>query len=135
MKKTKSITTTQLGRYGENIACDHLISKKYKIIERNYRASHNEIDIIAEDKKYIVFIEVKTRTVDPNNSLNFGTPAMAVNASKQKRTIMAANAYLNEHSSRKIPRLDVIEIYLANNVESKTPTVIHINHMEDAFSN
>ena len=135
MNKNCNITTTQLGKYGEDIACDYLISQKYKIIERNYRASHNEIDIIVENKKYIVFVEVKTRTVDLNKSLDYGTPAMAVNASKQKRTIMAANAYLNEHSSRKAPRLDVIEVYLAKNDGDKVPTVININHMEDAFSN
>ena len=123
--------TTNIGRYGENIACEYLKKQKFKILEQNYFASHNEIDIIAENKQYIIFVEVKTRSCSSSLELNFGSPASAVTYSKQKRTLMAAQAYLLVHPSQKIPRLDVIEIYLNKNDE----TVLKINHIEDAFGN
>ena len=123
--------TTSLGRYGEKIACEFLESKKYNIVSKNFFASHNEIDIIAENKQYIIFVEVKTRSCTPNSDFSFGTPASAVTYSKQKRTLLAAQAYLNEHHTKKTPRLDVIEIYL-NKIDN---SLIKINHIEDAFGN
>lgn len=127
--------TTEVGRYGESVACFYLQSNKYKIVETNYYSSHNEIDIIAENKKYIVFIEVKTRSVRSLESTSFGTPAMAVTLSKQKRTLAAAQAYLAEHPTSKTPRLDVIEIYLSKSWDGTPAEVLKINHIEDAFSN
>lgn len=127
--KNNMKNTTSVGRFGENLACEHLKKSKFKILEQNYYASHNEIDIIAENKQYIIFVEVKTRSCLLNDSFGFGTPASAVTYSKQKRTIAAAQAYLNEHPTKKIPRLDVIEVYLDKNDNS----VLKINHIEDAF--
>lgn len=126
--------TTEVGKFGESVACYFLQSKKYKILEQNYYASHNEIDIIAENKKYIVFVEVKTRSCNSERDLAYGTPAMAVTPSKQKRTLAAAQAYLLEHSIDKQPRLDVIEIYLSKSKNGEPSEVLKINHIEDAFS-
>lgn len=126
--------TTEIGRYGESVACFYLQSNKYKIVEQNYYASHNEIDIIAENKKYIIFVEVKTRSCNFERDLTFGTPAMAVTQSKQRRTLAAAQAYLNEHPTKKTPRLDVIEIYLSKSRDGAPSEVLKINHIEDAFS-
>ncbi len=123
--------TTSIGRFGENVACDYLKNLKFKILEQNYYASHNEIDIIAENKQYIIFVEVKTRSCSANDRFIFGTPASAVTYSKQKRTLSAAQSYLNEHPTKKVPRLDVIEVYL----DKIDNTVIKINHIEDAFGN
>ena len=123
--------TTKVGRFGEKIACDYLEKLKFKIVEQNYYASHNEIDIIAENKQYIIFVEVKTRSCSVQDSFDFGTPATAVTYSKQKRTLLAAQAYLNEHSTKKMPRLDVIEVYL----DKADNGVLKINHIEDAFGN
>ena len=123
--------TTSIGRFGENVACEHLKKQKFKILEQNYYASHNEIDIIAENKQYIIFVEVKTRSCAGTLDLNFGSPASAVTYSKQKRTLAAAQAYLIEHSNKKTPRLDVIEVYL----DKTDKTVLKINHIEDAFGN
>ena len=123
--------TTSLGRYGEDIACDYLKNNKFKILEQNFYVSHNEIDIIAENKQYIIFVEVKTRSCSIHDNFEFGTPASAVTYSKQKRTLLAAQAYLNEHSTKKMPRLDVIEVYL----DKADNGVLKINHIEDAFGN
>lgn len=124
--------TTSIGRYGESLACEYLKKKKYKILEQNFYSSHNEIDIIAENKQYIIFVEVKTRSCSLQNDFNFGTPASAVTYSKQKRTLAAAQSYLNEHPTKKSPRLDVIEIYLDKN---NSENLLKINHIEDAFGN
>ena len=126
-------TTTDIGRFGENAACSYLKSLKYKILEQNYFVSHNEIDIIAENKQYIIFVEVKTRTI--YNGSEFGSPASAVTYSKQKRTLAAAQAYLNNHKTNKSPRLDVIEVFISKASDHIEPTIIKINHIEDAFSN
>ncbi len=127
--------TTEVGRYGESVACFYLQSNKYKILEQNYYASHNEIDIIAENKKYIIFVEVKTRSLRNEHDLSFGSPAMAVTASKQKRTLAAAQAYLCEHPTNKSPRVDVIEVYLSKSKDGSPADVLKINHIEDAFGN
>lgn len=125
--------TTEIGRFGESVACFYLQNQKYKIVEQNYYASHNEIDIIAENKKYIIFVEVKTRSCSSERDFEYGTPAMAVTHSKQKRTLIAAQTYLNEHPTKKSPRLDVIEVYLSKSKNGEPSEVLKINHIEDAF--
>ena len=127
--------TTEVGRFGETVAANYLKENKYKILTQNYFSSHNEIDIIAENKKYIVFVEVKTRTIIEKSTYEYETPASAVTYSKQKRILAAAQAYLNENHTRKIPRLDVLEIYLSKSFVDGKPEVVKINHIEDAFSN
>ena len=51
----------ELGKQGENYACQYLKTKGYQIIQRNFSCKQGEIDIIAKDKEEYVFIEVKTR--------------------------------------------------------------------------
>lgn len=126
--------TTDVGRYGESVACFYLQSKKFKILEQNYYASHNEIDIIAENKKYIIFVEVKTRSCSCERDLAYGTPAMAVTLSKQRRTLAAAQTYLIDHPTSRSPRMDVIEVYLSKPKFGEPAEVIKINHIEDAYS-
>lgn len=133
----KTRTTTETGRFGEDLAVKLLRKKGYKILERNYRAGHNEIDIIAENKEYTVFVEVKTRTEHKVYGFEYGEPAQAVNLSKQRRTVCAAKAYLykrngNDEHDRMI-RFDVIEVYLQDRLFSTTPALLKIEHMEDAF--
>ena len=122
--------TVEIGRLGEDIAVKFLKNNNYRIIDRNVHVSHNEIDIIAKDKNYIVFVEVKTRSTDENMELRFGTPAAAVDRCKQKRTVDAARAYLTNAKFADLqPRLDVIEVF----IHKKTHKLIKINHIENAF--
>ena len=58
--------TRQTGRQGENAACNWLIKNNYDIIQRNFTSPHGEIDIIAENDKYIVFVEVKYLSNSPS---------------------------------------------------------------------
>lgn len=95
------------GRAGEEAAAEYLKKKKYKILERNYKSSYGEIDIIAKFKKDIVFIEVKTRKSD-----KYGRPYEAVNYYKQKRMIATAKTYLyiNDLYDKNV-HFDVVEVY------------------------
>ena len=126
----RAFTTTEIGRFGEDVAAKHLKKQGFRILERNFRASHNEIDIIAENKDTLVFVEVKTR----HNS-DFASPIEAVTPAKQRRTIAAARAYLYKSRSEKAVRFDVIEVYLerAPRFSAKALTVKSLEHIVDAF--
>ena len=119
-----------VGKLGEDAASKFLSKNGYKILERNIHISHNEIDIIAKNKSFLVFVEVKTRTVDEDLYSEYGTPASAVTKQKQMRIITAARAYLHmKNFSDLQPRLDVIEVY----VDKASGKISKINHFEDAF--
>ena len=108
------------GKYGEKIASDYLIKKGYKVIFMNYRTPVGEIDIIAKDGEYTVFIEVKYR-----RHMEFGYPREAVGYKKQRRIIKSALFYINKSNSEDNYRFDVIEIIDMNE--------INISHIENAF--
>lgn len=109
------------GRQGENIAQEYLKNCGYKIIDKNWHYSKNaEIDIIAEDKDVIVFVEVKTRT-----SLNYGHPFEAISKEKIEKINNAILAYLKLcEKSYKSYRFDGIAIIGLNN-----PKIEHIKNI------
>ena len=130
MPATKKQVT---GRLGEDIAVNFLRKNGYTVKDRNIHLSHNELDIVAEDSNYIVFIEVKTRSYkNDEGSSDYGTPAMAVDRKKRTDTVKASRAYLSKHRTKKQPRIDVIEIYLKQE-DSENPQLIKINHIRNAF--
>lgn len=95
-----------LGRAAEDQALGFLKNKGYRILARNYRSKLGEIDIIAEDKDTICFIEVKSR-----NSDRFGLPEEAVFIHKQKQISQAALVFLKEKNMlEKKARFDVVSI-------------------------
>ena len=127
-------TTTELGRFGEKAAATFLKKKGYRILEANFRAGKNEIDIIASRKNEIVFVEVKTRTLSSFGDLPYGAPMEAVNTPKQKRTLAAASAYLCKSETERMPRFDIIEVYLKHRSGIfRSLSVEKICHIEDAF--
>ena len=123
-----------IGRYGEDAAAKFLKQNGYRIVAANFRAGRNEIDLIAEDREFLVFVEVKTRGTRTYPT-DYGAPADAVNRAKRKRTVEAARAYLYKKPTEKTPRFDVIEVYLEETAFSATPRVLKINHLCDAFRN
>ena len=124
------MNTTEIGRLGEKIAARYLKKNKFKILETNRHESHNEIDIIASDKEYILFVEVKTRSVSEDLYSAYGSPASAVDFRKQARLLRAAKDYLLSHPTlQKQPRMDIIEIYLERN----TKRILKIHHIPNAF--
>lgn len=129
MKTTKQL----IGEFGEKAAVRYLRRKHYRILDRNYRYRHLELDIVAKNKTDIVFVEVKTRSFDdPNNIGLYGPPSAAVDAKKRKNTLDAMYAYLREFPSDLHPRIDVIEVYLFKN--TKKFKVAKINHYENAVT-
>lgn len=94
------------GREGEERAEKTLKKEGYRIIEKNFRTRFGEIDIIAEDKGCLVFVEVKKR-----NTPSFGDPFHAINARKRQHLIKSALFYMKSHDSfnRKV-RFDVVGI-------------------------
>lgn len=117
--------TKTLGRWGESAAADFLRKKRYKIIGIGYRTRLGEIDIIAENRNYIVFVEVKLRRSD-----NFAEAREYVGAEKQRRIIAAAKQWLCQNDTEKQPRFDVIEVYAPEGENTKKPI---INWYENAF--
>ena len=88
----RSYNKRQVGTEKENLAAEYLKKKGYFIIEKNYRVRQGEIDLIAEESGYLVFIEVKYRRTS-----RLGTGEEAVNTKKQRRILGAARWYLMEH--------------------------------------
>ena len=122
-------TKHETGVFGELSAIKYLKNNGYKIIANNKHESHKEIDIIAENKEYIAFVEVKTRSVGDDLYSPYGTPASAVTRKKQLNLITAARSYLRNNPTYKIPRMDVIEVY----VKKGTRKILKIEHYETAY--
>ena len=110
--------SAETGSTGENLAQEYLKNKNYTILFMNWRHKRSEIDIIAQDGKVIVFVEVKTRT-----NLSFGNPEDFVDANKMKKMHEAAEAYIEQFDWHGELRFDVIAIEKNN----------AITHFEDAF--
>lgn len=110
-----------LGQKGEDLAADHLKKAGYKILSRNWKWGKNEIDIVAENKDFIVFTEVKTRNEDFQMH-----PVAAVTKEKQRSIIWAADGYLQRFNINKESRFDIITII-------KTVDSYQIDHIEGAF--
>lgn len=107
-----------LGRVGENCAVKYLKGLGYEILETNFTTTFGEIDIVAKDGDYIVFVEVKTRS-----SIDYGMPSEAVNSKKREKYRNLANAYLiKTNKTEENCRFDVIEV-----IKRK------INHIINAF--
>ena len=99
--------STTLGKEGEAIAVQYLAEHGYQVIDRNYRSQQGEVDIIARDGDFIVFVEVKTYSIG-----SFGTPLGAVRKAKKESIIHAARTYLLKNNIKDINcRFDVLAIY------------------------
>ena len=116
-----------LGAWGEALAAEYLRKNRYSIIAANYRCRLGEIDLIAENRNFLVFVEVKLR-----KSAAFAEAREFVDRKKQERLKQTALLYLAQHEDiAKQPRFDVIEIYAPQGTATKRP---EIYHLEDAFS-
>lgn len=121
-----SMTNTKLlGTWGEEQAAAFLRKKKYKILAMSYHCRFGEIDLIAANRKNLVFVEVKLR-----KSSSFAAAYEYVDQHKQDRLRTTAQLYLSQNPTKLQPRFDVIEIYAPEGVQTVCPI---INHMEDAF--
>ena len=113
------------GRFGECAAADYLRREGYGIVGLNYACRFGEIDVIAEDRHYIVFVEVKLR-----RDGRFAAAREFVTSAKQARIRKTALIWLSQNPTEKQPRFDVIEIYAPQGEKTGN---IRINHIENAF--
>ena len=122
-QNNKKSSSKSLGKFGEEIAEELLRSKGYQILKRNFRFGKGEIDIIAKDGDYLVFVEVKSR-----KNYDFGEPEYAITKSKQRQLKKIAEAYFYVNGiEEQLCRFDVITIIGEKREEMK------INHIENAF--
>ena len=110
-----------LGQKGEDVAVEHLKKAGFKILSKNWKWGKHEIDIIAENKDFIVFAEVKTRAEDFHMH-----PVTAITRDKQKSIIFAADGYIRKFNIDKESRFDVITV-----IQKKEE--FEVDHIEDAF--
>ena len=113
------------GAWGEALAAGYLRKKRYKIVAARYQCRFGEIDLIAADRKYLVFVEVKLR-----KSGSFAKAMEYVDTRKQDRIRVTASMYLSQNPTKLQPRFDVIEIYAPEGANTLRP---EIHHLEDAF--
>ena len=114
--------TALTGAYGEVITARYLRERGYRILAANYRTRLGEIDIIAANRRYIVFVEVKTRVEG-----GLIRAADAVDYAKQKRIIATAQSFLSVEKTKLQPRFDVAEVYV-DGLEVKD-----FNYIENAY--
>ncbi len=112
------------GAAGEVLAARYLRDQGYELLGANYRTRFGEIDIIAADGTYIVFVEVKTRAQN-----SFYAPREAVTAAKQRRIVKTALLFLAQHPTKLQPRFDVIEVITA---VGQPMTLVELNHLKNA---
>lgn len=114
-----------LGRWGESQAAGYLRKQGCTLLCANWRCRMGEIDLIAADRRYIRFVEVKLRKDD-----RFMEAREAVDYRKQQRLKAAAALYLTQRPTRLQPRFDVAEVYAPDGVATPDPRIVYI---EDAF--
>jgi len=98
----------EVGKLGEKEARKFLKKRGYRIRETNFRCRHGEIDIVAQKKDWLVFVEVRTKS-----NLDFGTPEESITQAKKERLVASALTYTSTHQD--LPplwRIDVVAIEL-----------------------
>ena len=111
----------RVGKWGEEIAADHLTQRGCEVIARNARTPYGEIDIVAKQGELVIFVEVKTRTSD-----KMGLPEESITARKRGHMIACAEHYAMEHEIDHW-QVDVIA------VEGKPGIQPKITHFENAI--
>lgn len=109
-----------VGKWGEQVACETLVAAGYAITERNWRSGHYEVDIIAQKGVRIIFVEVKTSSFDDTVVFE------RINLKKQQRIISSAAAYMRITDSPLQPQFDAIAVL-------GTPQNYRVVHLPDAF--
>jgi putative endonuclease len=109
----------ELGKRGERLAEAHLVARGYRLVERNWRCRHGEIDLVVRDDDALVFVEVKTRS-----STAFGHPFEAITPLKLARLRRLAGVWCAEHpEERGRIRIDAVAVLAPRGAE---PVVEHL---------
>lgn len=113
------------GAWGEALAAEYLRGKKYTLVAAGFHSRFGEIDLIARNKQYLAFVEVKLRKND-----HFAGAKEYVDRRKQDKIRVTASIYLSQYPTDLQPRFDVIEIYCPQGRGTPDPKIIHL---EGAF--
>ena len=111
-----------LGRWGESLVADYLRRNGYEVIAAGWRCRFGEIDLIARNRSFLVFVEVKLRKND-----SFAQAREFVDQRKQQKLVTTAQLYLAQHPTELQPRFDVAEVI------TKDDKVTDFNYIENAF--
>jgi len=128
LSKDRVMNRQEVGKLGEKTAQKFLKKRGYRIRETGFRCRHGEIDIIAQKKDCLVFVEVRTKS-----NLDFGTPEESITRAKKERLIASALTYTSTHQD--LPplwRIDVIAIEL--NEKGKTGRIELIENAVEQVS-
>jgi putative endonuclease len=117
---TRGTRTAALGRWGEDLAAEHLTALGMQVLDRNWRCAEGELDLVARDTDgTVVFVEVKTRA-----GVGFGAPAEAVGRVKQRKLRALASRWLAAHPTGAAGlRFDVVGIVSSR---GEPPLVTHL---------
>lgn len=110
-----------MGHWGEDMAEKFLKERGYRILDRNWRLGHRDLDLVAVDADELVIVEVKTR-----QSGDFLAPELAVNKTKIRNLRIAADAYIRQKQIDMPARFDIITI-------TGSPEGYEVDHIERAF--
>ena len=116
------------GQAGESAAEEYLRRKGYRIVARNLRSPVGELDLVAEDGRVLVFVEVKARRTDA-----FGGAIQAVHQRKQQKLIQLAAQYLARHHVK--DRLCRFDVVLLQGTDAAVPQIEHIQNAFEVSGN
>jgi putative endonuclease len=127
----------EVGKIGENLAREFLEKNGYKILEQNYRTRFAEIDLVCENKKTLVFVEVRTKVGE-----NFGSPEDTINKNKLRKVLWNAKSYSAFKNWNGPARIDAICIVLGPRDKHGAPgdshsgdfSVSRLTHHENIIS-
>ncbi|MDI9358445.1 MAG: YraN family protein [Phycisphaerales bacterium] len=118
------MTKNELGKLGEDIACNWLLSEGYVVKNRNWRTAHCEVDIIASKNKIVHFFEVKTRT-----NITFGYPEESINQKKMNCLKKIAVAYLSSNTFFNQVQFNAVAIIL----DYQSKNLLELKLIEDIY--
>ncbi|MCL2063727.1 MAG: YraN family protein [Candidatus Cloacimonetes bacterium] len=118
----------ELGKNGEDYCVQQLEREGYEVLERNYRSRYGEIDIIARDGIFLVFIEVKTRTNDSVDKAKID-----ITYSKQKKITKTAMYFLVNYHNPEILEYRFDVMICIDSFPENNNYHLEINHFKNAF--
>ena len=113
----------ETGRLGEDHIVQYLLDRGCTILERNFHSRFGEIDIIAQEGFFLLFVEVKTR-----DESSMTHPFEAITPQKQKKLVMTAGQYIVEHKPQLQPRFDAAAVFTRNG------KIVGEKYLKNAFS-
>jgi putative endonuclease len=120
----------RLGEEGESLACRHLQARGFTVVERNFRTRYGELDIVAANGRFLVFVEVKTRIVrGPPGPLG---PFAAIGMRKRRQVRLMAREWLASGTSGR-PRPPELRFDAIGISFDPTGRLVELDHLEDAF--